>query len=126
MSATKVNLDDMIYGVPEDEEGINIESFEQAFRFRKKDEVLNKGGGTRGVVYVDPRAELSLNGEVDGAGGLIVAAIGTAIELENTLSAHGVAAGDVLCDEITRTFNRDALATFSLSATRYPGIVTAP
>lgn len=125
MAATKVNLDNMAYGVPEDETGIQIDNFEQAFRFRKKEEVLNRTGGTRGVVYVDPRAEISLDGEVDGTTGIMTAALGAAITLANLLDGHGITAGNVYVDEVTRTLNRDALSRIAMSATRYPLITGA-
>jgi hypothetical protein len=88
----------------------------------KKIEVVNKDGETTGVVYHDPKVEISLSGETTGT---ISTGVGATLTVANLLSLGGVTSGAVLLDEITIEDGREALRKVSITATRYPQVTAA-
>jgi hypothetical protein len=105
------------------ETGINIESFTQSFR-KKKKEIPNHTGETAGLIYYDPMSSGTVTGEVSGSTGVAAAEPGVSLTIANIISGHGVAAGLVFCDEVTREKGREDLSKITVPFSRYPLITT--
>lgn len=121
MAATLVDLSGFNFGITATETGINVESVSHKAS-SKKIEVVNKDGETTGIVYHDPKVEISLSGETTAT---IATAVGAVLTVANLLSLGGVTSGAVLLDEISVEEGREALRKVSLTATRYPQVTAA-
>jgi hypothetical protein len=121
MAATLVDLSGYTFGITSNETGMNVESVSHKAS-SKKIEVVNKDGETTGLVYHDPKVEISLSGETTAT---IATAVGATLTVANLLSLGGVSSGAVLLDEITIEEGREALRKVSITATRYPQVTAA-
>ena len=61
MAATFVDLNGYAFGITSNETGMNVESVSHKAT-SKKIEVPNKDGDTTGLVYHDPKVEISISG----------------------------------------------------------------
>lgn len=121
MAPVLVNLSGFSFGVVSDETGINIDTLVLKYG-AKKIRVPDKQGSARGKIYYDFTIDVSINGEVSGATGLLAATIGAAVTLANTVFGFGITSGGVYVDEATITNNREKLQTLDLKASVDPQI----
>jgi hypothetical protein len=121
MSPVLVNLTGFAFGVLYDESGINIDSIARKYT-AKKIRVPDKQGSARGKVYYDFTIDLSIDGEVAGASGLMACTIGASVSLANSVYGFGITTGGVYVDEINITNNREKLQMFSMKASIDPQI----
>jgi hypothetical protein len=96
------NLSGFQRGVELDEVGINIESLEVRIFPEWKEKLPNKDNQTRGFAEPDaPSREVTLQGEISGATGVMAAAFGTPLVLLNDIDGFGSGDGDLYMDEAT-------------------------
>lgn len=121
MSPVLVNLTGFNFGVLSDETGINIESISRKFT-AKKIRVPDKQGSARGKVYYDFTIEVTIDGEVAGATGLMAATIGALLSLANTVYGFGITTGGAYVDEANITSNREKLQMLNMKLSVDPQI----
>jgi hypothetical protein len=99
------------------ETALLIESLSQKFSCELK-EYMNQAGEVAGVITHKKKMDLSVSGRYLTT---FTGAVGVAVTLVtgNIISAHGVAAGLLICKAINLDNKNDDLMGISLEATRY-------
>ena len=111
-------------GVEAQEEGINCESFE----CRYAPEVNEGLAGIGGEIFVRAKStqfmrEVTLQGEVNSATGIMAFGLVTACTTANDTDTFGDGAGTLLLDEITETQSRTAWRSVNCKLTSNPNLV---
>jgi hypothetical protein len=98
MAVTLINLSGFQWGVESEETGINIRSFGVGYKPEFKEFLPDKSNSKRGFAVGDPEAEITVEGEVSGATGLMAAGFAAAVALANDHAEFGLGAGGVYLD----------------------------
>jgi hypothetical protein len=128
MPATLINATDLVFGVPQDESGLVIESLSVTFDQKQKP-VLSKQGETTGMALYDQKSKISISGLAKGTAGLpattLIAAMAALANVAET-HGHGVAnTGSIIVDSIKHDLQIEDFKKLSIEATRYPLMITA-
>lgn len=100
MAITLVNLPGSQRGVEFDEIGISIKTFEAAYKPEFKEFFQNKDNQKCGFALADPEVEITVEGAVTGATGLMAAGFATAVTLANDTDEFGATAGGIYLDSV--------------------------
>ena len=109
------------YGIESAETGINCASFSvRYFPF-----VNVKLNGITGEPFLRAQSanmsrEVSIDGEVSGATGIMAFDVATALTVANDVNVFGTVAGSLLFDEATETQNRDGWRSVSVRISADP------
>jgi hypothetical protein len=126
MAANLFGNADLVWGLTA-ETGILVQSYEKAV---SGSEVLAKDeeGETVGVSYYDPVADHSVEGHIASSplSGAAAAEFGTALAIANESTyGGGVAAGDIICNNVTFRLENENYNMVTATARQWPGVVTA-
>lgn len=121
-----VNLTGFEWGIESDEIGINISSLEATQRPEFKEFLQDRKGEKRGFALGATEQEISVEGEISGATGLMTATFALEVGLVNDVDYFGVTAGTIFMDEATVRRQRDGFKTLSMKCSRNQGIVLVP
>jgi hypothetical protein len=104
----------LVHGVT-DETSIIITNYSRNVT-AKKTEVMGAGGDVVAVAFTGKTAEITVDGYVNGAISLNIAAIAT---LANDTTRYGVTGGTVLINSISESTGQGEFAKVSISMTQY-------
>ena len=107
MAATLVNLTGYQVGIQADETGINIESFEVTYKPEAKEYQKDRLGQKIGFSVLPTEAEISVEGQVNSALGLMAATFTTAVTLANVTNAFGPTTGGIYLDSVSLKQSRE-------------------
>lgn len=126
MALTLVNLSALTAaqkGVELDETGINIASIVVRYFAEIKDKLMGKTGEARGfAVSTVPSRDITIEGEVGTALGLMALTWIAAATLANDTTTFGSATGGIYLDEVTETQTREGWRSVSFRLSSNPGI----
>jgi hypothetical protein len=107
MAITLVGLPGAQRGVEFDEVGINIKTFEPAYKPEFKEFMQNKTNEKCGFAVAETEVEITVEGEVIGSTGLMAAGFTTAVTLANDTDEFGASAGGIYMDSANVKQARD-------------------
>ncbi len=119
MGATLVNETGYQPGVEADESGINVENFDVEYKPESKEFLKNRVGSKIGFSVLDVEADITVDGEVNAATGLMSASFSAAVVLANDTDQFGLTSGGIYLDSVNIKQNRENAklrsASFKLS-----------
>lgn len=120
---TLKNLSGFQRGVESDEVGINIERIEVRIFPNVKVKLPDKDDEPRGfAVSATPSREVTIQGEINSALGVMAAAFATALVLVNDVDYFGSSTGGLYPDEATVVQGRGEWKNLSMKLSSDPGI----
>lgn len=121
MSVSYKNLSGFQRHIETDETGINVSSFSVRYFPEFKDKLQNISGQTRGFAVPDKFSrEITLQGEVSGATGVMAATLTTALTLANDVAVFGDGTGGVYMDEVTESQARGSWRAIDMKLSSDP------
>ncbi len=122
MAVTLINLTGYQWGVESNEVGINVRSFGVTYRPEFKEFLQNKQNEKIGFALGDTEAEISVEGEVSSAAGLMAASFASAVTLANDHNEFGMSTGGIFLDEVTVNQERGGWRGASFKFTKNKGV----
>lgn len=111
-------------GVEAAETGISIERFEVRYFPEINERIMDNLGETRGrAISAKFSRDVTIEGEVLGATGLMAAALAAAVVPANDVATFGDGTGTLLLDEATETQGRAEWRKVSIKLSSNPGLV---
>jgi len=112
-------------GVELDETGISVRAFDCLYKPFVNDRLMSNVGEPRARAVSDAFSrEVTVQGEVTGATGLMAADVGVEITVANDVETFGgVNPGSLLLDEVTETQERAGWRSINMRLSSDPGVV---
>jgi len=113
-------------GVELDEDGISVRAFDCIYRPFVNERLLSNVGEPRARAVSDAFSrEVTVQGEVTGATGLMAADVGVEITVANDVDTFGDGTGSLLLDEVTESQERAGWRSINMRLSSDPGVIAA-